>query len=71
MPMIMKSLNAISRAQAQFRAECAVSDELAACHWVFLFTVNRLPGLTQEELAQALYVSRTAISKWESGGSQT
>ena len=24
-------------------------------------------GLTQEELSEALYVSRTAISKWESG----
>ena len=24
-------------------------------------------GLTQEELAAALYVSRTAVSKWESG----
>lgn len=28
-------------------------------------------GLTQEELAEELYVSRTAISKWESGVSQT
>ena len=24
-------------------------------------------GLTQEELAEILYVSRTAVSKWESG----
>lgn len=24
-------------------------------------------GLTQEQLAQRIYVSRTAISKWESG----
>lgn len=24
-------------------------------------------GLTQEELSETLYVSRTAISKWESG----
>ena len=24
-------------------------------------------GLTQEDLAEALYVSRAAVSKWESG----
>ena len=29
--------------------------------------LRRKKGLTQEELAAALYVSRTAISKWESG----
>lgn len=29
--------------------------------------LRRKKGLTQEELATSLYVSRTAISKWESG----
>ncbi|MBQ9993680.1 MAG: helix-turn-helix transcriptional regulator, partial [Clostridia bacterium] len=29
--------------------------------------LRKQKGLTQEELAEGLFVSRTAISKWESG----
>ena len=32
-----------------------------------LLTLRKQKGLTQDELAEILFVSRTAISKWESG----
>ena len=34
-----------------------------------LQALRRQRGCTQEELSRRLYVSRTAVSKWESGAS--
>ena len=36
-----------------------------------LSAVRRQTGLTQEQFAEELCVSRQAVSKWESGVSQT
>ena len=35
----------------------------------FLVQLRKEKGLTQKELAQQLYVSDKAVSKWERGGS--
>ncbi len=35
----------------------------------FLHQLRRERGMTQKELAQQLYVSDKAVSKWERGGS--
>ena len=34
-----------------------------------IYTLRRRMGLSQEQLAERIGVSRQAISKWESGGS--
>ncbi len=37
----------------------------------FVAQLRKEKGLTQKELAQALYLSDKAVSKWETGISQT
>ena len=36
-----------------------------------IYTLRRKAGLSQEQLAERLEVTRQTVSKWETGGSQT
>ena len=36
-----------------------------------LYSLRTKAGLSQDELAQKVFVTRQAVSRWERGGSQT
>ena len=65
MPTIMKQMNAISRAQSVFRGEALNNGELGGCHHSFVLAICYNPGMSQEQLAEKISVSRQSVSKWE------
>ena len=62
MPKVMKSLNTIHRCQSLYRTE-KLSADLCAGHHAFIFTIRRLPGRSQEELARDLYLNKSTVAR--------
>lgn len=66
MPKIMKSLNNISRSQATFRAERLAQQgitDIPSCHYTLLLSVCRLPGRSQEEIAQDICLNKSTVAR--------
>ena len=59
----MKSMYAISRAQALYRAEHSQDTEIAPCHFSFVFTISKNPGLSQEEIARELSLNKSTVAR--------
>ena len=66
MPKIMKSLNYISRAQAMFIADRLMKQgitDLSAAHWPLIWTIQRDPGRSQEEIAQNICLNKSTVAR--------
>ncbi len=59
----MKSMNAISRAQALYRADHTPCEEIAPCHYSFVFTISKRPGLSQEEISRELSLNKSTVAR--------
>ncbi len=59
----MKSLNNISRSQANFRSARISYDGICATHHAFVLAICRSPGHSQEELAQELCLNKSTVTR--------
>ena len=63
MSKFMKMLNNISRSQAIYR-HCKISaEDLQSCHYSFVLAICRMPGSSQEELAQELCLNKSTVAR--------
>ena len=63
MSKFMKTLNNISRSQAIYRHNKISADDLQSSHYSFVLAICRLPGRSQEELAQELCVNKSTVAR--------
>ncbi len=61
MPTLMKSMNIISRAQAQYRAKKL--GDLPACHHTLVLAVCREPDRSQDELAKDICLNKSTVAR--------
>lgn len=59
----MKSLNNISRSQATYRGQRVSLDGLCPSHHAFVLAICKVPGRSQEELAQELCLNKSTVTR--------
>ena len=62
MPKTMRTINRLHRLQTAFRQE-RLGGDICAAHHVFVFTICAHPGLSQDEIARALYLNKSTVTR--------
>ncbi len=63
MAKFMKMLNNISRSQAIYRSNKISANDMQSSHYAYALAICRLPGRSQEELAQELCVNKSTVAR--------
>lgn len=62
MPKTMRTINRLHRLQTVFRQQ-RLGGDICAAHHVFVFTICAHPGLSQDEIARALYLNKSTVAR--------
>lgn len=63
MASTMRYINIISRCGAMYRTERLANTELGACHFPYILTLARNPGITQDTLAKMVYINKSNVTR--------
>ena len=63
MSKIARDMTALSRCGSQFRAEKLAPLGLKACHTSYLTKIAANPGISQDKLAQALFINKSNVAR--------
>ena len=58
----MRTINRLHRLQTVFRQQ-RLGGDICAAHHVFVFTICAHPGLSQDEIARALYLNKSTVAR--------
>ncbi len=63
MPPFVRSFNILSRCVAMWRCQHLEGVSLKGCHHSYVYALCRNPGLSQDELAQRLFINKSNVTR--------
>ena len=63
MASIMRYIDLISRCGAIYRSDRLGGTELGSCHFPYILTLCREPGISQEGLARRIYIGKSSVTR--------